>query len=263
MISFALMTATALFCFALKWHYSHAALSQLRYILDPTGWLVELVSGHPFRFEAGVGIASQSAQLAITRGCAGVNFLIVCFAMLAVTGLRSLKSWRSQVGWLAAALSAAYVVTLLVNSVRILWALHLHREHRVEGTVLYVVALCLTHMGAEQLLARFTASRQPQSGESPDHSRRYAFAGKERLWVPLGIYLGMTIFVPLLNGALRTQGFAQHVLVVSVSTAVVAGVWGLGVTLLGPRRRRTRGGISSCPATPCKMKTWVEREASS
>jgi len=262
-INVTLMTVTAVLCFALKWHYSHAALSQLRYILDPIGWIVELVSGHAFRFEAGVGIASQSARIAITRACAGVNFLIVCFAMLAFIGLRSLKSWRSQVGWLAAALTAAYVVTLLVNSLRVLWALHLHREHRVEGTVLYVVALCLTHMGAEQLLARFTASRQPQSGESPDHSRRYAFAGKGRLWIPLGIYLGMTIFVPLLNGASRTQAFGQHALVVSVSTAVVAGVWSLGVTLLGPRRRRTRGGLSSCPATPCKMKTWVEREASS
>ncbi len=227
MITLVLIAATALLCFALKWHYSHAALGQLRYILDPTGWLVELLSGHVFRFEAGVGIASQSAQLAITRACAGVNFLIVCFAMLAFTGLRSLKSWRSQVGWLAAALSAAYVLTLLVNSLRILWALHLHREHRVEGTVLYLVALCVIYAGAEQLLARFAA---PRMG---------------RPWLPLGIYLGMTILVPIMNGALRTPEFGKHVLVVSVSTGVVAGVWGLGVMFLGLRRRQTRGGLSS------------------
>jgi exosortase K len=174
--------------FALKWFYSTATPDDLRWIIAPTTVLVELLSGKSFEFESYAGYMSSDRSFLIATSCAGVNFLLTAFAMLA---LRHLWKHRFQAtGWSFIPLAAlcAFAVTLIANTVRIWIALqHLQSDwltrnqlHRVEGIVVYFGFLLA-------LFLLTNKSREPQ--------RSPAFV------LPLLIYYASTLGIPLANGA--------------------------------------------------------------
>jgi exosortase K len=73
----------ALCALALKFYYSTATPDELRWILAPTTLLVELLSREQFEFESYAGYMSSDRSFVIAVPCAGVNFLITAFLMLA------------------------------------------------------------------------------------------------------------------------------------------------------------------------------------
>jgi len=191
--------------FALKFHYSTAGVNQLRWILAPTTWLVEVVTGDRFSFEAHAGYMSADHTFLIAASCAGVNFLLTAFLMMALGRL-----WRdrsSQIAWSFIPFKAllAFGATLVANTVRISTALRLHRLpaeinwlnpdqlHRFEGIFIYFGFLLLLYMLTER----------KQLVSETLWSWRWLF--------PLMIYYVTTLGVPLMNGAFR-QGleFWEH-----------------------------------------------------
>jgi exosortase K len=198
--------------FALKLHYSMASADQLRWILAPTAALVELVSGVSFEFESHAGYISRERRFLIASSCAGVNFLIAAFLMLSLMSL--LGEGSKKAGWarIPAAAVIAYLATLVANAARIAIALLLRQSpseagintwmsagqlHRFEGVFIYFGFLLLLFTVSEKMTA-----------EKNSFSLR-------RLLLPLFVYYGMMIGVPLLNGAHR-QGadFWRHALFV-------------------------------------------------
>jgi exosortase K len=180
---------------ALKLYYSAATPDELRWILAPTTVLVELLSGKSFDFESYTGYMSSDHKFVIAAPCAGVNFLITSFLML---GLRCL--WRNRfqsVNWqcIPVAALAAYVTTLVANTVRICVALHgveiswltANQLHRLEGVVVYFGFLLLLFMLTERR----------------DHTKRSRWL----LVFPLVIYYTTTLGISLANGAWQ-QGAA-------------------------------------------------------
>jgi exosortase K len=103
----------------LKYFYSTASPNQLRWILAPTTFLVEVLSGQSFEFESHAGYMSSDNRFLIAASCAGVNFLLTAFLMLS---LRKLWRDRSQsISWFVIPLAtmAAYIATLIANTARI------------------------------------------------------------------------------------------------------------------------------------------------
>src|SRR5439155_12079141 len=124
---FAVVLAIAL---ALKLFYANASVNDLRWILAPTACLVELVTGETFRFESYAGYMSGDHSFLIAAPCAGVNFLITAFLMLALVRL-----WKGRAGavqWriIPIAFVAAYLTSIVANTVRVAVALRLHRMGR-------------------------------------------------------------------------------------------------------------------------------------
>ena len=190
---------------ALKFYYSTATADDLLWILRPTTALVELLSGQRFEFESYAGYVSSDRRFVIAVPCAGVNFLITAFLMVALRRL-----WRERfkpIRWRFIPLAGllAYAITLFANTTRIWFALELRSRavavsgltnnqlHRLEGIVVYFTFLLLLFV----LLER-SESRKPVN-----LARVSAF--------PLLVYYAMTLGVPLLNGSYR-QGstFWQH-----------------------------------------------------
>lgn len=180
----------------LKFHYSTASVDQLRWILAPTTFLVELFSRRSFAFESYAGYMSSDHTFVIAAPCAGINFLITAFVMLSLRRL-----WRERfrgTNWMFIPLAAgaAFVATLITNTVRIWIALEMrgvesdwltaNQLHRVEGIVVYFGFLLLL----------FLISERRDAGTA------------SRWWLvfPLVIYYGATLGVPLLKGSYR-QGF--------------------------------------------------------
>ena len=205
MIWGAQLAIVALCALALKQYYSTATANELRWILAPTTVIVELLSGRSFEFESYTGYMSSDHMFVIAVPCAGVNFLIMAFVMLALRRL-----WRERfesVSWrfLPISMAFAYVATVIANAVRICVALEIQRRsvefswltgnqlHRLEGIVVYFGFLMLLFVVMERKLLMF----------------------------PVVIYYAMTLGVPLVNGSFHRVGFWEHFAFVMVAPVMV------------------------------------------
>ncbi len=219
----------------LKAHYSTASVDRLGWIMRPTAGLVELCTGLPFEWEAGAGYVNQEHRVVIAKPCAGVNFLIMAFCMLAFTLIGRAGAGRRPFPMVAAALAAAYAATVIVNGVRIMIALRHDGDgvgngwltpeqlHRLEGIVVYFAALTGLYCLA-RLIARASGGRP---GRSPvEHPTASRLGRSSIVFVPLGWYAAMTLGVPLLNGAMSKDAaqFGEHALWVLGVPLVLSGI---------------------------------------
>jgi len=215
---------------ALKLHYATASADQLRWILGPTTALVELFSGNSFQFESYAGYMSSNHRFLIATSCAGVNFMITAFLMLALRAL--LKDRSSVLRWRFIPLYAglAYITTIIANTLRICVALWLQNVsagvrwlswselHRIEGIVVY--------FGFLLLLFVLTEKDRPQG--STGFVRKMGFT--------LLVYYSMTLIMPLLNGSYHDRGFLEHSVVVLILPLIMVGAL-VALRLLWPRLR--------------------------
>jgi len=199
--------------FALKRFYSTASAADLRFVLAPTAWLVEVAGGHRFDWTSG-GYLSAELRFLVAPVCAGVNFLIVAFTALVLGFVRPARpAWRN-VGILFASAAAALATTILANALRILIAIPLWthdvslgwltaaRLHELVGVVVFLGMLLLLHLAARRLAS------------APVH-----------VCVPLLPYAGVMLVVPLLRGAYQRPEFWGHAGIVAGALLVaVAGV---------------------------------------
>jgi len=200
-----------------KAFFSGAGADALSWILAPTAALVGALSGERFEAEPGVGYLSRELALSIAPACAGLNFLVIAFCTLVFGFTRRIERPARRFGWLLAAAALAYMATLLANAVRIALAIVLReaalpdwlsasQAHRLEGVVVYLGSLWLLSFGVSR-----------------------AFAGgvdvRRAALLPLLLYLGITLLVPLANGAQARPGFWTH------GCAVLLASLGLTLTL--------------------------------
>jgi len=226
--------------FAMKLYYSSSNVNDLGWILAPTTFLVELITGEQFWFESYAGYMNSDHSFLIADSCSGVNFLIMAFLVLCIMRLR--KGLVTNVGWafIPAAIAAAYVSTIAANTVRITVAMRLHRMspdmiwinpeqlHRVEGIFIYFGFLMFLFTFAESL---------EDAGPRRNLLRQSL--------IPLSIYWFITLGIPIINGAYR-QGanFWEHSIFVLLTPTIL--ILPL-VAIRAIRRRRTSSsrGIGS------------------
>jgi exosortase K len=203
---------TLLAAYALKSFYSAASVNDLRWILAPTTFFVELITSRQFAFESQAGYMSADHTFLIAASCSGVNFLIISF--LALTLGNIWREWPEAIRWkfLPVAASVAYVTTLAANTTRIVVALILqnvevgwlgHGEfHRVQGIVIYFGFLLALFVGSERFARR---------GGSLWSAGAFSRNGVAYL---LAVYYSVTVGIPLLRGSYREAAFWQHSIVV-------------------------------------------------
>jgi exosortase K len=219
------LLAALFFAIGLKYHYSLAGSEDLAWILRPTAGLVELLSGIRFEEEAHTGFLSRTHRIIIAPACAGVNFFIIAFCIAVFSGLPRIERKRAKCSWLAASVVGAYLLTILVNALRIILSIYSYdaglysgwitpeRVHRLEGVFIYFFFLSLFYSIIEKALYRLSRGttaradmlrgRRAQAGYC-----RWVLAGA----VPLFWYFLVTVAVPLLNGAALGQAvhFVEH-----------------------------------------------------
>jgi exosortase K len=191
--------------YGLKLAYSRASAEDLAWILLPTARAVGWLRGETLSFSPVAGWAGPGYVIA--PACAGVNFMILVLTVSVLGFSHRLHSRPGRLAWWLASLGGAYAFTLAVNTLRIVAAVELYRlgpvagldpgqVHRLLGTVLYLSALLGLYTGLDRVF-----------------SGRRLGAGVGVLVV--GLYLGMTLGVPLLNGHPGGR-FAEHAMMVSL-----------------------------------------------
>jgi len=213
---------TVLLCsVVVKQFYSTASVNHLRWILAPTTLIVELASGSRFNFESYAGYINGDHSFIIAASCAGINFLLTSFLMLALGRL-----WRNRtrtLSWTFIPLAAltAYIFTVVTNAVRITTALQLRawssqltwlapeQVHRVEGIIVYFGFLLLLFF----LDQKFDLEDQSKVRHGSAFTLR-------NLRFPLVIYYGMMVGIPLVTAMYRSHplfaDFWQHLVVVLI-----------------------------------------------
>ena len=188
----------------LKQYYSMASPDQLRWILIPTTWLVELLSDRTFTFESHAGYMSSDHTFLIAASCAGVNFLITSFLMLTLKTIWNNRDGKLGWSFIPIAGIISFLATICANTMRIWIALESRsfseeidwlsasQMHRLEGILVYFGFL----------LILFLLTENTKQRSALDQLRQLRF--------PLLVYYGTTLGVPLLNGAFRESGFWEH-----------------------------------------------------
>jgi exosortase K len=207
--------STALAAIGLKAHYSRATVADLAWVLEPTATVVGWLRRQPLLLDANLGWMAPDGSFVIAPACAGINFLILVFAVSVVGFAHRLRAPYQRCGWVLMVAWAAYLLTIAVNSLRIaiavaLYQIEVHagwltpeRVHRVAGSTIYLAGLWTAWIVLDHLSARF---------RSEPASSGWAF-----IVVP-GAYIGMTVVVPLLNGAWCHFGarYLEHAITVSL-----------------------------------------------
>jgi exosortase K len=208
------LTAILLTAYALKSSYSTSRVNDLHWILAPTTFLVQLITGDQFTFESHAGYMSSDHAFLIAASCSGVNFLLISFLVLTLGTL-----WRERTtNWtfLPIAALVAYSTTLIANTARIVIAMQMHASnfrlagfdseelHRIEGIAVYFLFLLLLFLTAEKFSMAAITSRT-----------KYL----------LIIYYGVTIGIPLVRGSFRDPAFWQHTWFVVLIPLVIIGAF--------------------------------------
>jgi exosortase K len=236
----AILSLVALAMWAMKRYYTAATVDELQWILGPTATLVTALTGVGFEWEPGQGYLSRERFFLIAKACAGINFMIAAFGMMAFVRGRRVTSCRAAAGILLMCVLASYSAAVCVNAARIAVAMWLAAHpagfagmtaaqvHRVEGIACYFGGLVLLYQ-----LVQY-ADRPPShraipacfGGQAPPSHRpiRACFGGQAPELVPLFWYLVITVAVPVANGAASGgKLFVEHTLfVIAVPLALVA-----------------------------------------
>jgi len=200
------LALVALVSYGLKRHYADASTDTLSWMLTPTARLVSLVTGVAFTAVPGEGYFSAERMFLIEKACAGVNFMIAAFAMVAIALLHRARTLRGSATMIVTSLATSYIAAVIVNTLRIVIALWLAAHpfesssltpadiHRLEGIAVYFGGLWALYV-----VVRWVDGGRP--------AFRYA--------LPLGCYYVVTLAVPLANGAtLASDTFLPHAFVV-------------------------------------------------
>jgi len=197
------LAVVALVAYGLKRHYADATTDALSWILTPTAHVVGLVTGVAFAAVPGEGYFSAERMFLIEKACAGVNFMIAAFAMVAFALLHHARSFRGGAAVVGLSLLASYVAAIVVNALRIVIAMWLAAQpmlwttltaaeiHRLEGITVYFGGLLLLYSLVQRL----------DRGE-------FTYA------LPLGCYYLVAVGVPLVNGTRAGEAFFAHVAIV-------------------------------------------------
>lgn len=276
---------SALLLFGLKYFYSGAGSDALKWILAPTTRWVELLSGIPFVYEQGTGYVNHSLRLLIAPSCSGVQFMLITFAMLVFSFLHRIETTAPTPGlhsestlntvsrhfqrypfphsnipgclypvlkklfWVAASLLLSYMLTILVNGLRIIAAIYLpvyfeenrflrellspERLHTVIGIIVYFVSLLTVYQLADYAFQR----RHGKGRDNISSLKRFL----RKCLSPVFWYFFIVLGIPFLNRAYRKSGaqFTDFAFLVTGCCGIVLMLYALSVLVLKVFRRRS------------------------
>jgi len=215
-----------LVAYGLKYQYSHAGSDDLIWVLRPTAFLVERISGIPFEKELNTGFVNYDHQVIIAPSCAGVNFMIILFCLSAFYGLSRMKGLISMKIWIGISLVVAYAYTLLVNTIRIIISIYTYETgrfqslltaeglHRVEGILIYFVCLYLFYVLLEKAmgLIKYRGFKEKAIDMKIMSFKKTLTAGL----TPIFWYCSVSLGIPILNRAYLggSSEFIKHSVIV-------------------------------------------------
>lgn len=121
------LTAIGLFI-VLKFGYTIANTNDLIFLLKPTDKLVGLLTSSKSVYFADRGFYYRNLNVVIEKSCSGFNFLLLCFSMICILGLKYVRNPLYKTLITPVALVSAYLMTIFVNVSRIFASIVLQHQ---------------------------------------------------------------------------------------------------------------------------------------
>jgi len=155
----------------LKFGYTFAHNNDLIFLLKPTDKLVGILTASHSVYLSDKGYYHEHLNTIIDKSCSGFNFWILCFLLLSYLAGKYLNKILNKIISIPAALIAAYVLTIFVNTSRIYASIVIHTHtknilltqqhiiHEGIGVITNLSFLILAYILFEKLLInkRFNA----------------------------------------------------------------------------------------------------------
>ncbi|HOV26473.1 MAG TPA: exosortase K [Pseudobacteroides sp.] len=153
-----------LMVFIIKLFYRTADSSSLKFILTPVTKLVEVFTGTLYQFVPERGYLSSDLTVEIGPGCAGINFLVIMFCTLTFSFVKQFMSMASKIFAALSFLVFSYIITIIVNTFRIVTAINFSRYndvylgldneffHKIVGAMVYFFFLVLCYIVVSKLI---------------------------------------------------------------------------------------------------------------
>lgn len=137
---------------------------QLQFLLKPTDKVFGLVTGTHSDYSSDNGFFYYKFNILIDKSCSGYNFLLLCFVMLYFQIIRFANQPGFKLLLLVSCLGIAYILTILINSSRIIISvvqqnakvdfltLEPHIIHESIGVVTYLLFLLITYFLTDKIL---------------------------------------------------------------------------------------------------------------
>lgn len=217
---------TFLVLLGIKYFYSKAGSDELLWILTPTTGWVSILSGIPFRYEAGMGYVNHALRYVIAPSCSGVQFMLITIATLIFSFIHRVNQ-KLRPYWTFGSIVASYFLTIMVNGLRILCAIYIplylqdvniyhafltpSRIHTMIGTGIYFIALLIIHRIAGYVAQLLNTS----ANEKPS---------VPKCVTPIFWYFFIVLGIPLLNNAYskNPMQFAEYaILIILVCSGIL------------------------------------------
>lgn len=148
-----------------KYWYSQADTDALLFLLRPVTWLVHFISNQPYTFIPNQGFHFPNGNILINASCSGFNWLLLAYLIGIFAGLRHLQKPVHKISLLPAMLPIAYLLSLLVNSTRILFSIFILEKmtqnntwlHLIEGTFVYLSSLILWYLACQYFFTKINS----------------------------------------------------------------------------------------------------------
>lgn len=229
-VSWKFYLAGALLLFLTKYYYSRAEVGALDWILAPTARWAGFLGGITFQYDPDLGYVSHHFRFIIARSCSGVQFMIVVFAALLFSFLHRMTTEKRRYQWFLISAVIAFSSTVFINGIRIVLAVYLpfvysgrlspERLHSMIGIVTYLIGLMVLYRTVDHITARSNITAR---------ARLYQYL------VPVLWYAFIVLFVPLLNGAYRNDGFTEYAMMILAVCLCLAAIYAI-FTLIAKRQ---------------------------
>jgi exosortase K len=150
----------AVFAFLLKVFYSMATLEQLRFILLPTNFLVEIFIGQKSVFSIEKGYFYQIYSITIDKFCAGINFWLIAFLAVFFGVSKYYDTFLKKTIFFLLLILLSFGLTIFTNASRIIIAIKLQKLpflwsktpifHEAQGAFMYLFVLILFYVSIER-----------------------------------------------------------------------------------------------------------------
>ncbi len=150
----------------LKFIYTSLETNDLLFLLKPTSQVIEMLTNSDSQFISEEGYFNQKLNILINKSCSGVNFWLLCFVMLSFLAIKYYKKRSIKLISIPVILFASYLLTIFVNSSRILFSIFIHKlkipiiehqkdwTHQAEGTFVYLSFLIIFYLTFEFYLIK-------------------------------------------------------------------------------------------------------------
>lgn len=222
-----------LLLFEMKYFYSRANVNDLTWILAPTVWWVQALSGVPFHFVPYEGYVNHTYQFVIAASCSGMQFMIITIATLLFPFIPQINTKRKKFWWIIFVFPVSYVLTILVNIIRIFlslylpviinqWMMHFHQKSLPDGlltpTRLHTIIGSFVYFTSLFLIYHLTGLLTRQSFH--------------KILPPMFFYLALVLGVPLLTQSWQKQEkqfteYASLVVFVCLTVIFLYQIWNL------------------------------------